>query len=130
MNRKNKGIAGERELVHQFWSFGWPCIRVAGSGSTSYPSPDILTGHGGRMLAIECKVINADKKYFSKDQIAELKKFSSEFGAEPYVSIKFGKTWYFFSLDDLEEKNSSYLATLEMAKIKGLLITELIGMFK
>ncbi len=130
MNRKNKGISGERELVHQFWEFGWPCVRVAGSGSSRYPSPDILTGHGGRMLAIECKVINSEKKYFTKEQIEALKEFAREFGAEPYVSVKFGKTWYFFSLDDLEEKNNSYLATLGMARMKGMLIKELIGMFE
>jgi len=129
MNRKQKGTAGERELVHAFWSFGWPCIRVAGSGSNRYPSPDLLTGHDGRMLAIECKTIAGDKKYFSKEEIDNLKFFAREFGAEPYVTIRFGKIWYFFSLDDLEEKDNTFLASLEMAKMKAMLIEELIQSF-
>jgi len=130
MNRKNKGICGERELVHQFWSFGWPCIRVAGSGSNKYPSPDILTGHAGRMLAIECKVVASNKKYFTKQEVDDLKFFAKEFGAEAYVTVKFGKIWYFFSIDDLEEKDNSYLASEEMAKIKAFLIEELIQSYE
>ncbi len=42
--RKSKGSAAERELIHKFWANSWGAIRVAGSGSSQFPSPDILVG--------------------------------------------------------------------------------------
>ena len=61
MDKKAKGTRGERELVKAFNENGWVCIRVAGSGSSRYPSPDILAGNAMRRVAIECKV-TADNK--------------------------------------------------------------------
>ena len=52
VNRKAKGTKGERELVKFFNNSGWACIRIAGSGSSRYPSPDILAGNAIRRLAI------------------------------------------------------------------------------
>ena len=67
MSFKSKGINGERELVHMFWNRGWACLRIAGSGSSKYPSPDILAGNKLRKLAIECKITKDQKKYFKKN---------------------------------------------------------------
>ncbi len=131
MSLKSKGINAERELVHAFWALGWPCIRVAGSGSSRYPSPDVLAGNSDRMVAIECKVTKEKKKYFPKKEIEDLLKFSELFGAEPWVAIKFqGVGWFFLSLDDLEVTPSSFVASLDLAKRKGLLTEELVGIFK
>jgi Holliday junction resolvase len=55
-NAKAKGSKGERELVAFFNENGWNCVRIAGSGSSKYPCPDILAGNAIRRLAIECKV--------------------------------------------------------------------------
>ncbi|RLE41847.1 Holliday junction resolvase [Candidatus Woesearchaeota archaeon] len=130
MNRKLKGINAERELVHKFWEKGWPCVRVAGSGSSRYPSPDILAGNRERMVAIECKVTKGKTKYFPKEEILMLKRFCDLFGAEPWVGIKFaGEEWFFLSLDDLKDTGNCYLASLEIAKTKGLLAEELVGIF-
>ena len=131
MNRKAKGTNAERDLVHKFWKRNWPCIRVAGSGSTRYPSPDILAGNRERMVAIECKTINGIIKYFPKEEISLLKEFCDLFGAEPWVALKFGpEQWYFLSLDDLKETNKSYIASLSIAKMKGFILDEFIGIFK
>ena len=62
MNTKAKGTQGERELVKFFNEAGWGCIRIAGSGSSRYPSPDILAGNAVRRVAIECKVTKETKK--------------------------------------------------------------------
>jgi len=128
MSLKSKGINAERELVHKFWKEEWACMRIAGSGSNRYPSPDLLVGNKIRRLAIECKTTKESKKYFEKDAIYDLKKFADIFGAEPWVAIKFkGSDWLFVSIEDLEEKGKMYATNVEMAQRKGLLFEELIN---
>ncbi len=130
INKKAKGTAGERELVHKFWKNGWACIRTAGSGSMKYPSPDLIAGNSIRKLAIECKVINSRVKYIKKAEIKELIEFSRKFGAESYVAVKFNdKNWYFLSIDDLNESEENYVINIELAKRKGLLFEEIIDNF-
>lgn len=128
MSLKSKGINAERDLIHKFWQKeGWSAIRVAGSGSSKYPSPDILAGNKVRKLAIESKIISEDKKYFSNDDITQLKAFCNIFGAEPWVAIKFkGHEWLFVSLEDLEKTENGYAASASLASRRGLLFEELI----
>ena len=76
INRKAKGSKGERELVKFFNENEFSCIRAAGSGSSIYPSPDILAGNAIRRLAIECKVTKDQKKYFQNAEIEQLETFS------------------------------------------------------
>lgn len=128
MSLKSKGINAERELVHMFWGNGWACLRIAGSGSNKYPSPDILTGNNIRRLAIECKVTKEEQKYFDKQSIEALQTFAGVFGAEPWIAARFkGHEWYFVSLEDLRETRKGYMISTEIAKSKGLLFEELIN---
>ncbi len=128
MNRKNKGTAAERELIAMLWSKGWAAMRAAGSGSTSFPSPDILAGNKVRRVAIEAKTISANTKYFSSEEIRQLKNFSEYFGAEPWVAIKFARSeWNFFTLDDLKETPKGYSISKKMCDIKGLSFSEFAG---
>ncbi|OIO61855.1 Holliday junction resolvase [Candidatus Woesearchaeota archaeon CG08_land_8_20_14_0_20_47_9] len=128
MSRKSKGINAERELIHLFWEHGWAAIRVAGSGSSKYPSPDVLAGNNLRRVAVECKTCHDLKKYFKKKEIHELKEFAALFGAEPWVGIRFDTLeWYFLSIDDLEETDAGYAASLQLVKLKGLIFSEIIG---
>lgn len=127
MSQKSKGINAERDLIHKFWSAGWASIRVAGSGSSKYPDPDILAGNRLRKLAIECKVSGEDKKYLSKEDIRQLKEFCSIFGAEPWIGVRLsGEKWHFLTLEDLEETKKGYVISSETAARKGLLFEELI----
>ena len=125
MNTKGKGTKAERELIHLFWSNSWACMRAAGSGSTQFPSPDILAG---RKVAIECKITKEDKKYFQKDEIIQLKNFSDYFGAEPWIAIRFYRTgWFFINIEDLDETDKHYSITKDKAEIKGLSFSEFLG---
>ncbi len=127
MSRKSKGIGFERELIHLFWANSWCAVRVAGSGSSKYPSPDVLAGNNLRKIAIECKNTSEKAVYIPKREINELVKFSKLFGAEPWVAVKFGKEKiYFITIEDMKETNSSYSASNELSKQKGLLFDELI----
>jgi Holliday junction resolvase len=127
MNTKAKGTAGERELIHYFNENGWCAIRAAGSGSSRFPSPDILAGNAIRRLAIECKVTKENKKYFSPEEVDQLKVFSQKFGAEAWIAVKFKlRPWYFLMLEDLENTGACFAASLEQAQTKGLSKEELL----
>ncbi len=125
---KAKGIRGERELVIAFNEAGWSCVRVAGSGSSHYPSPDLLAGNALRRLAIECKVTKESKKYFPEEEIQQLKTFSSRFGAESWLAVRFPRQpWYFVLLEDLEKTGNLWAISQEQAQRKGLKVEELLA---
>ncbi len=127
INTKAKGSKGERDLVKAFNEAGWGCIRIAGSGSSRYPSPDILAGNAIRRLAIECKVTAEKKKYFDIDEVEQLREFSTKFGAEAWLAIKFPQEdWFFFMIEDLDKAGNSYSASTTSASYKGLRFQELI----
>jgi len=128
MSHKSKGINAERELIHAFWGSNWSAVRVAGSGSSKYPCPDVLAGNGARRIAIECKASKGSVKYLTLKEVDELQQFSKIFGAEPWIGMRFDDMkWFFLSLDDLKKSGNSYAASVELVKKKGLLFEELIG---
>jgi len=128
MSTKSKGSNAEREILHEFWKNGWACIRTAGSGSINHPMPDLLAGNGIRRIAMECKVTIDTSKYFTKEEINELLRFSRNFGAEAWVGIKFNRVgWFFINTEDLRETEKSFMADVEMCSLKGLSFKELIS---
>ncbi len=128
MSSKKKGINAERELIHMFWGKGWAAIRVAGSGSSKYPCPDILAGNNLRKLAIECKFVSGANKYLPYEEISQLNFFSKRFGAEPWIGIKFGNIgWFFLSLEDIVNVGKNFRISKKIAKERGLLFNELIS---
>ncbi len=109
MSAKSRGTNAERDLIHRFWAAGWAAMRAAGSGSSQYPSPDVVASNNVRKLALECKLTTATRKHFPKEEIDELRYFAERFGAEPWVAIKFfRKEWMFFSLEDLQATPAGY----------------------
>ncbi len=127
MNRKGKGINGERELVRAFWEHGFACIRIAGSGASRFPTVDLVAGKGNRKLAIECKMTNDPAKYFNKDEILQATTFARTFGAELWFGIKFaGEAWKFVPPEDLIQTPTGYKVTKERALSTGLATAELL----
>lgn len=128
MSRKSKGIDAERDLVHKFNESGWVCVRVAGSGSMKYPSPDILAGNNLRKVVIECKTTKDKSKYLTKKEVDDLVYFARVFGAEPWIGVRLaGNPWLFISIEDMDISDKSYSITLEKAKLKGLSFEEFIN---
>jgi Holliday junction resolvase len=120
MSRKSKGINAERELIHKFWANGWAAVRVAGSGSSKYPSPDIVASDSKRTVAIEAKVTKDYYKHFLAEEIDDLKEFAAKFNAEPWIAVKFkGYDWFFINTNDLQSTGSNYSLSIELAKEKG-----------
>tara|TARA_Y100000031_G_C8243653_1_gene396950 strand:+ start:1289 stop:1675 length:387 start_codon:yes stop_codon:yes gene_type:complete len=127
MSHKSKGINAERQLIHLFWDAGYAAVRVAGSGSTKYPSPDVLASNQHRTFVIEAKTTTDDRKYFPHKEIHELKEFGTYFGAEPWIAIKFAKeNWLFINPEDLEKSEKHYTIKKETALRRGLLFEELL----
>ena len=130
MSVKQKGINGERELIHKFWENGWAAVRVAGSGSSRYPSPDIVAANISRKLAVESKVTKEDRKYFSSEDLNQLIEFSEKFGAEPWLAVKFSSAgWFFLPPAEIEQTKGGFVFSLELAKTKGFEFKELLNQF-
>ena len=128
MSRKSKGIGAERELIHMFWQTNWSSHRIAGSGSSKYPSPDIIAGNNQRILAIECKTLKEGKKYFNQKEIKELNEFSQKFGAEPWLAMRFNRQpWFFLKPEDLEITGNCFAISQNLIKEKGITFQELIN---
>lgn len=126
-SRKSRGATAERDLVHKFWEKGWAAMRAAGSGSTTYPSPDIIAGKAGRRIVIEAKITIDDHKYLTKDELRQLQYFADVFAAEAWIAVKFLRTpWMFFKEEDLLDAKSSMKATKELGDLKSLSFEELI----
>ena len=127
MSRKSRGINAERELIHLFWANEWAACRIAGSGSTRYPSADVLASNSVRKIAIEAKLTKDKAKYFTSDEIEQLKEFSRLFGAEPWIGLRFlGQKWKFLSLTDIQKTKNHYVITQEWAAEKGKSFEELV----
>ena len=129
MTSKGKGSRTERELVQLFNQTGtWSAIRVAGSGLTKDPNPDVLAGNHQRHLAIECKSIKGTSKYLYPEDISQILDFAAKFGAEPWIAIRFNnKGWYFLKTEDLKKtKSSNLVINLELAEEKGLKFEDII----
>jgi len=126
---KARGTQAERDLIHKFWEAGWAAMRAAGSGSSQYPSPDIIAGKYGRQLAIECKLTAETKKYFPNEEIRLLNYFAKTFCSESWVAIKFPKKdWVFFNPEDLAVAGKNFSASVQLADLKGLSFEELVKM--
>ena len=126
---KSKGSRTERELVHLFNETGiWSAIRVAGSGLTKDPNPDVLAGNSKRHLAIECKSLKGTSKYLYPEDITQILDFASKFGAEAWLAIRFNhKGWFFLKPENLKKtKSSNLVINLELAEQKGLKFNDLI----
>ena len=127
-HRKKAGTNAENELIHKFWENGWCCVRVAGSGSTKYPAPDLLAGNSHRKIVFEIKVVSSTKKYFSNQEILDLEYFAKTFGAEAWVGVQFEtKEWFFCPTTELDTtRTDNYVATLIKMKKSGFIFEEVI----
>lgn len=128
-NKKAKGTEAERNLIHKFWENNWVCVRVAGSGSSKYPCPDLLAGNTFRKIVMEVKTVNAVKKYFTGQEIRDLNYFAEIFGSESWVGVRFQQDqWFFIPTTELTQTPSgNYVIDLITMKRTGFTFEEMIG---
>ncbi len=129
---KQKGSRTERELLHMFHATGkFAPLRIAGSGSSPLPCPDLIVGGSNRVLAIECKS-GKGRRDIRKDQVEELKIFSKLFGAEPWIGVRFDNMpWYFLEINRLgRSKGDNYFVSPVLAIKNGIKFDELTGKYR
>lgn len=85
---KAKGSSAERELQHTLVDQGFAVIRAAGSGSATVDACDLIAGKAGRSYAIEVKSCGSARQYISREQMSELRNFSTAFGASAILAVK------------------------------------------
>lgn len=99
---KRKGSRFERELIAELWKNGFAAVRVAGSGVSSFPCPDIVAGNGKDFFAFEVKMRRSLPLYVSSEEVEKLRKFSEVFGATCFIALKLPrKKWRFFAIEDM-----------------------------
>ena len=112
-----------------FANAGWAVVRIAGSGRSKYPCPDVLVGDGQRVYAIECKSSKGDAIYVGQEQMLSLREFSRKFGARSMIGVRFNnEKWWFLEPHELEmTSGKNYKATRKLARSKGNAVETLIG---
>ncbi len=124
-----KGVRLERELLKLFWDSGLAGIRTAGSGKANYPTPDLLVGKAGKILAIECKSSKEDVIYLDHEQVDELKEFSELFGADAYIAARFNQEeWWFLTPEELEKSPTKLKLTRKLA-VQGKTFEKILSLF-
>ncbi len=124
---KRKGTKFERELIELLWDFGFAALRAAGSGSASYPCPDIVASNGKIVLAFEVKTRSKLPLYVSEREVKELVMFSNLFGAKPYIALRLPrKKWRFILIERLSKTPRGYKVNEEVFSL-ALDIEEVTG---
>ena len=123
-----KGANAERELIHMLYKRGMAVLRVAGSGKTSLPSPDVVALKPGLQLAIECKAWNKKHLSISNAQMQELYKWSKMAGSELYIAWKIPrKGWRFLKPAQFNKGKKGYNISLKHALTHGIDLGVVIG---
>lgn len=121
MKNKQKGSNAERELLLLLFDRGFVVSRVAGSGSSKLPTPDILAFKDKRAIAIECKAKKGEYLNIREEQIEELKIWEKMSGFFAYVSWRLGKDeWYFIDISSLNKTKKAYSIKKKEILEKGL----------
>ena len=123
-----KGANAERELMHLFFNAGFSVVRIAGSGTSPLPAPDIIALKQGRIIAVECKARKAKNLAVSVGQIGELLGWAKKAGAEALVGWKFPrKGWFFFPPSKMNNTGKFFTISLKDAVAKGISLEQVIG---
>lgn len=103
-----KGNQSELELQKILWEKGYATVRVAGSGTSRFPAPDLLANNGQLPLVIECKSTSKEKVYVRKKELLQLHHFTKVFGGLALLAIRFNREpWYLLQPVYGDEKDKS-----------------------
>uniref|UniRef100_A0A7J2TGW6 Crossover junction endodeoxyribonuclease Hjc n=1 Tax=Archaeoglobus fulgidus TaxID=2234 RepID=A0A7J2TGW6_ARCFL len=130
---KEKGSRFERSLIEELWKNGFAAVRVAGSGISHFPCPDVVAGNGNSFFAFEVKMRRSLPLYISSEEIKKLQDFSRAFGAKGYIALKLPREkWKFFGAEDLKKTSKGYKIDEEVyaigkdfSELKGLIQSRL-----
>lgn len=123
-----KGANAERELMRLFFERGFSVVRIAGSGTSPLPAPDIIAIKKGRIIAVECKARKTKNLAIAVVQIGELLDWAGRAGAEPLVGWKIPrKGWFFLEPGQMRDTGKFFTINQADAMSKGLSLEGVIG---
>jgi Holliday junction resolvase len=128
MARYRKGADSERELIKQCFERNYSVVRVAGSGKTSLPAPDVIALKKGKILAFECKAWDSNYLTLGKNQMSELVSWSERAGADMFIAWKIPKKgWIFLKPSDFKETSKNFIITRKKAFARGQKLSVVLG---
>ena len=124
----SKGANAERELMHLFFKEGFSVVRIAGSGTSPLPAPDIIAIKNGRIIAVECKARKAKNLAISVSQIGELLDWAKKAGSEALIGWKIPrKGWFFLKPSKLRNTGKFFTINQKNAMEKGKSLRDIIA---
>jgi Holliday junction resolvase len=120
MAHYNKGANAERELIHILHDKGFAVLRVAGSGVSPLPSPDVVALKNGRIIAFECKAWKGNYLAIPTETFNDEVNWARVAGAEFFVGWKVPhKGWFFITSQDFRNAGKNFMVSLEDVILKG-----------
>ncbi len=124
----SKGANAERELMRLFFDAGFSVVRIAGSGTSPLPAPDIVALRKGRIIAVECKARKAKNLAVLPGQMQQLLQWAERAGAQPFLAWKVPrKGWFFLLPKHFHKTEKFFLISLGDAMRVGKSLQEVIG---
>ncbi len=134
MRRKAKGTRAERDLLDKLWRQGIAAVRIAGSGSTSHPSSDVIAGYKGKIAVIEVKTTSKEAVYIPSEEVTSMRRLAELLGGECWFAVKFSSDrgkFYLLRMGDARElKSGSIAIDIETARSKGLSVEDFAQVIK
>jgi len=122
-----KGANAERELIRMFFNAGFSVARVAGSGSSSLPCPDLIALSKNKKFAFECKAWKNNYLHIDLIQFSETLKWSQNAGLDFLVAWKIPrKGWLFLKPNAFRKTKKFYAIKLSEALKKSLSFDKLV----
>lgn len=108
MNNKQIGTAFERRICELLKNHGYWVHFIAPDSRGSQPF-DIIAVKDGMAAAIECKTLDATKKYFSIDRLEENQRMAFDYwlacgNLMPLIYVEYGEEIKIVEWSDLKEK--------------------------
>jgi len=117
MSHYNKGASAERELIHTLFDNGFAVLRVAGSGVSPLPSPDVVALKGGRIIAFECKAWKGAHLAIPVVTMQDEMNWAKVAGAEFFIGWKIPREgWLFVKAENFHNAGKNYMLSLEEAR--------------
>ncbi|MCX6803334.1 MAG: Holliday junction resolvase Hjc [Candidatus Diapherotrites archaeon] len=123
MAHYNKGANAERELIKVLFDKGFAVLRVAGSGVSPLPSPDVVALKNSRILAFECKAWKGNYLAIPVVTFNDEVNWARVAGAEFFVGWKVPhEGWFFLRAEHFRNAGKNFMVSLEEARKNGVLI--------
>lgn len=124
----SKGANAERELMRLFFEAGFSVVRIAGSGVSPLPAPDIVALKKGRIIAVECKARKSKNLAIELQQMRDLVEWAKTAGGEAFVGWKVPrKGWFFLTPGQLHNTGKFFAISLKDAELKGITLQSIIA---